>query len=120
MLAGVPVHRVGEFEAKRLGGPHEEREGKMQRPSGGLWHDADFIKLWAGETVSLLGSQVTLLAIPLLAAVTLEATPLQMGTLGTLQYIPWLLAGLPAGAWVDRLRRRPIMIAADLGRALLL
>ena len=92
----------------------------MQRPSGGLWHDADFIKLWAGETVSLLGSQVTLLAIPLLAAVTLEATPLQMGTLGTLQFIPWLLFGLFAGAWADRVRRRPVMIGADLGRAILL
>ena len=92
----------------------------MQGRLTGLWRQADFLKLWAGETISLLGSQVTLLAIPLLAAITLEATPIQMGTLGTLQYIPWLLVGLPAGAWVDRLRRRPIMIAADLGRALLL
>ena len=86
----------------------------------GLWRQADFLKLWAGETISLLGSQVTLLAVPLLAAIMLGATPIQMGTLGTLQYIPWLLVGLPAGACADRLRRRPIMIAADLGRALLL
>ena len=51
---------------------------------------------------------------------TLNATPLQMGKLGTVQYLPWLLVGLVAGAWVDRLRRRPVMIAADLGRTLLL
>jgi len=92
----------------------------MQGRLTGLWRQADFLKLWAGETISLLGSQVTLLAMPLLAAITLEATPIQMGILGTLQYIPWLLVGLPAGAWVDRMRRRPIMIAADVGRALLL
>jgi MFS family permease len=92
----------------------------MQRRPIGLWRQADFQKLWAGETISLLGSQVTLLAMPLLAAMALEATPIQMGALGTLQYIPWLLVGLPAGVWADRLRRRPIMIAADVGRALLL
>jgi MFS family permease len=85
-----------------------------------LWRQPDFLKLWAGETVSLLGSQVTLLAMPLTAAMTLQATPLQMGALGTIQYIPWLLVGLVAGVWVDRLRRRPVMIAADLGRMVLL
>jgi MFS family permease len=84
------------------------------------WRHPDFIKLWAGQTISLLGSQVTVLALPLTAAVTLSATPLQMGTLSTLQYIPWLLVGLLAGVWVDRLRRRRVMIAADLGRAALL
>ncbi len=92
----------------------------MQKHFSGLWRNPDFLKLWVGETISLLGSQVTLLAIPLVAAMTLEATPLQMGTLGTVQYIPWLLVGLFAGVWVDRLRRRPVMIAADLGRTVLL
>jgi MFS family permease len=84
------------------------------------WRHPDFRKLWAGQTISLLGSQVTVLAMPLTAAVTLAATPLQMGALSTLQYIPWLLIGLLAGAWVDRLRRRRVMIAADLGRVVLL
>jgi MFS family permease len=92
----------------------------MPKRFGGLWRHPDFLKLWVGETISLLGSQVTVLAMPLAAAMTLNATPLQMGTLGTLQYIPWLLVGLLAGVWVDRLRRRPVMIAADLGRTLLL
>jgi len=86
----------------------------------GLWKHHDFLKLWAGETVSLFGSQITLLALPLVAANTLRASPSEMGTLGFAQYIPWLLVGMFAGVWVDRLRRRPLMIAADLGRAVLL
>jgi len=86
----------------------------------GLWRSPDFLKLWVGETISLFGSQMTMLAIPLVATLTLNVTPIQMGWLGTLQFIPWLLVGLLAGAWVDRLRRRPIMIIADLGRAILL
>ena len=92
----------------------------MQKRFTGLWCHPDFLKLWAGETISLLGSQVTVLAMPLAAAMTLNATPLQMGILGTVQYIPWLLVGLLAGAWVDRLRRRPVMVTADLGRTVLL
>ncbi len=86
----------------------------------GLWRHPDFLKLWAGETVSLLGSQITLLAMPLVATITLGVGPFQMGILGTVQYIPWLLVGLPAGVWIDRMRRRPVMVAADLARALLL
>lgn len=85
-----------------------------------LWRHPDFMKLWFGETISILGSQITLLALPLVAAITLEATPIQMGALGTAQYIPWLLVGLFAGVWADRLRRRPIMILADIVRAILL
>ena len=86
----------------------------------GLWQSPDFLKLWVGETISLFGSQTTVLALPLVAALTLNASPIQMGWLGTLQFIPWLLFGLFAGAWADRVRRRPIMIVADLGRAILL
>jgi MFS family permease len=91
-----------------------------RRLFSGLWRHPDFLKLWAGETISLLGSQVTLLAMPLVAVLALNATPFQMGILGMVQYIPWLLVGLVAGAWVDRMRRRPVMVAADLGRAVLL
>ncbi len=92
----------------------------MQKHFNGLWRHPNFLKLWIGETVSLIGSQITFLAMPITAAMTLNATPLQMGILGTVQYIPWLLVGLLAGAWVDRLRRRPVMVAADLGRTVLL
>jgi MFS family permease len=85
-----------------------------------LTRNHNFLKLWFGETVSQFGSQVTLLALPLVAAVTLRATPRQMGFLGAIEFAPFLVLGLFAGVWADRLRRRPILIAADLGRTVLL
>lgn len=85
-----------------------------------LWRHRDFLKLWIGETVSVLGSQVTQLALPLAAAVMLHATPVQMGILGAADTAPFLLIALFAGAWVDRMHRRRVMIVADFGRALLL
>ena len=90
----------------------------MARPA--VWRQRNFARFWAGETVSLLGSQVTMLALPLTAALMLGATPSQMGVLGMLQTLPYLLIGLPAGAWVDRLPRRTVLIVTDLGRAGLL
>ena len=87
---------------------------------GELWWNADFLRLWLAQTISFLGTGITGLALPLTAALTLGATPVQMGLLGALQYLPQLLVGLFAGVWVDRLRRRPILIGADLGRAVLL
>ena len=85
-----------------------------------LWRNADFLKLWAGQSISLIGSEVTALALPLTAALTLNASPAQMGILGAVQYAPALLLGLFAGVWIDRVRRRPILLFADVGRALLL
>ncbi len=87
---------------------------------GGLFRQRDFRLLWGGETVSELGSQVSLIAIPLVAVSTLAATPFQMGVLTAASTAAFLVIGLPAGAWVDRLRRRRLMIAADLGRVLAL
>jgi len=78
------------------------------------------LKLAAGQGISAFGSQITLLALPLTAVVALGASPIEMGILGAAQLSPFLLLGLFVGAWVDRTRRRPIVIAADLGRALLL
>jgi predicted MFS family arabinose efflux permease len=78
------------------------------------------MKLWTGQTVSQFGSTVTREAIPLTALLALGATPVQMGFLAALSGAPVLLLGLVAGVWVDRLRRRPIMIWSDLGRAALL
>src|SRR6266542_4867758 len=92
---------------------------KTQR-SGSLWRHADFMKLWTGETISQLGTQVTLLALPLTAILILKASPFQVGLLGAAEFLPFILVGLPAGVWVDRLRRRPILIAGDLGRVLAL
>jgi MFS family permease len=86
----------------------------------GLWRHADFLRLWAGQTVSLFGSLIGRFALPLVAVLTLDASPAQVATLQIAEMAPGLLVGLLAGAWVDRLRRRPIMVWADLGRALLL
>ena len=87
---------------------------------GGLWRDREFLKFWAASGISDLGSQVTTLALPLIAALLLGATPWQMGLLSAAGAAPVLVVGLFAGVWVDRLRRRPVMIAADLARAALL
>ena len=86
----------------------------------GLWRHADFMKLWAGQTISEFGSVVSRDALPLVGVLTLSATPAQMGLLAALGSLPALLIGLPAGAWIDRTRRKPIMIAADLASAALL
>lgn len=85
-----------------------------------LWRHADFLKLWTGQTISLLGTEITALAVPLTAVLLFHATPADMGLLRMVQLVPFLLIGLFAGVWVDRLRRRPVLIAADLGRAALL
>ena len=92
----------------------------MTRHPSSLWRNADFLRLWAGQTVSLCGSQITMLALPVLAALVLGATPAQMSLLVAAATAPDLLIGLIAGVWVDRLPRRPLLIAADLGRAVLL
>ena len=80
----------------------------------------DFHKLWVANTVSRVGSQITFVALPLTAVVLLKAAPLQMGILTACGTLPYLLLGLPVGVWVDRLRRLPLLINADIGRALLL
>lgn len=96
----------------------------MRRPARprfeGLWRNHDFLRLWAAQTISVFGSLVTRTALPFAAILTLDASPFQVAVLGAMDIAPGLLSGLAAGVWVDRLRRRPIMIAADLGRALLL
>ena len=89
------------------------------RPAG-LWRHADFMKLWTGQTISEFGSLITRDGLPLTAVLTLGASPAQMGLLSALGSAPVVLVGLFAGVWADRLRRRPILIAADLGRALIL
>jgi MFS family permease len=86
----------------------------------GLWLHAEFRKLWAGQTVSLFGSLVTRTALPFAAILVLQATPFQMSLLSAADLVAAFLVGLFAGVWVDRLRRRSIMIVADLGRAVLL
>lgn len=85
-----------------------------------LWRDPEFLKFWVGQTASDFGDQITLLALPLTAVITLQAGPVEMGLLAAVTAAPTALFSLFAGVWVDRLPRRRILIAADLGRALLL
>jgi MFS family permease len=85
-----------------------------------LWEHADFLRLWTAQTISVFGDQFTALALPLIAVLTLGATPGQMGILTAFERAPFLLIGLFAGVWVDRLPRRPVLIAGDLGRAAVL
>jgi MFS family permease len=87
---------------------------------GGLWRHADFRRLWAAQSASLIGSEITALALPLMAVLTLDASPVQMGLLAAAGTAPFLLCSLLAGVWVDRRRRRPVLIAADIARAGLL
>jgi MFS family permease len=92
----------------------------MLRRFGGLWQNPNFLKLLFGQTISLIGSQVTFLALPLTAILSLKATPMQMGILGATQYAPFLLFGLFVGVWVDHWPQRTILIVSNLGRAVLL
>lgn len=91
-------------------------DAKVAEP-GALWRQLPFRRLWVGQAISLVGSQVSAFALPLTASLLLQASPLQMGVLGVMSAVPVLLTGLFAGPWVDRLQRRPLVIGADIGRA---
>src|SRR5919198_1174952 len=88
--------------------------------AGRLWSHRDFLLLWGGQSVSDIGSAVTTLVLPLIAVVYLDASGFEVGALSAVQWLPSLLIGLPAGVWVDRSRRRILMIGADPVRAALL
>jgi hypothetical protein len=90
------------------------------RSSAPLRRNADLVKVLIGETISDVGSQVGGLALPFAAALTLQATPGQMAALGVAEYVPPILVGLLAGAWIDRQRRRPLLTRVNLARAVLL
>ncbi|HEX3778808.1 MAG TPA: MFS transporter [Pseudonocardiaceae bacterium] len=79
----------------------------------GLFRLRDFRLLWFGETTSVLGTTISELALPLIAVVTLHASTFQVGVLTGVTWLPWLVVGLPAGAWVDRFHRRPLMLICD-------
>ncbi len=87
------------------------------RPPETLFRHPDFRKLWSAETVSQFGTQVSVLAIPLVAILIVNASAFEVALLGTIEFLPFILFTLPAGVWVDRLRRRPILIVGDLARA---
>jgi MFS family permease len=84
---------------------------------GGLWHHLDFRRLWIGETVSQFGTQVTFLALPLVAILVVHASTFEVGVLTAFDTLGFLVVGLPAGAWVDRMRFRSVLIVNDVLRA---
>ena len=102
------------------GNPMSTLQRTLRRSLGGLWRSPDFMKLWASLTVTAFGSQITNLALPLTAAVMLHATPWQMGVLVALETLPFALVSLHAGVLIDRVRKLPIIIAADIGRGVAL
>lgn len=93
---------------------------EAQPPSQSLWRHSDFLRLWSAQTISVFGDQFTALAIPLIAAILLHATPVQMGILTAVEQSPLFFLSLFAGVWVDRLPRRTILITCDLGRGVVL
>ena len=86
----------------------------------GLWRNSDFVHLWGAATVSTYGTLVTRTALPFAAILLLDASAADISLLVITELLPGFLLGLVAGAWVDRVHRRPIMIATDLARGLLL
>src|SRR6266581_1406648 len=94
--------------------------GRLGGLRTGLWRHPDFVKLWAGETISVFGSLIGRTALHFTAILVLDARPFEVAALLALGIVPELIFAPFVGVWVDRLRRRPMMIAADLGRATLL
>jgi MFS family permease len=93
-------------------------QGAIAAPRrGGLWHHLDFRRLWIGETVSQFGTMVSQLALPLVAILVVHASTFQVGLLATFEMLAFLVIGLPAGAWVDRMRYRWVLVVNDLLRA---
>jgi hypothetical protein len=97
----------------------EAAPGDGRRRFGGLLRQRNFRLFWIGETVNQLGSAMALIGVPLLAVLFLHATTFEVGALAAAAYLPSLVIGLPAGAWVDRRPPRPVMIACDAASAAL-
>jgi len=86
----------------------------------GVLRDRDFLKLWGGETVSLIGTQITEFTLPLVALLTLGATAFEVGLLNAARYAPVVIVSLFVGVWLDRVRRRPVLINSNITRAILI
>lgn len=101
-----------------LSDPHLPPPGEL--PTRSLWRNGAFQRVWAAATISIFGSLITRIALPFVAIITLHADAVGVALVRSMDLIAGLALGLVAGAWVDRLRRRPVLIGADLGRAVLL
>src|SRR4029078_1943187 len=88
--------------------------------AGAIWRNPVFVRVFSAATVSIFGSLVTRAALPFAAILVLGAGPGEGAGIPALEIVGGVAIGLVAGAWVDRLRRRPVMIVADLGRAVCL
>lgn len=98
--------------------PQVERRAGSR--AGSLWRDGNFLTMWSGQAFSQFGAQITELAVPVLAVLLLDASEFEVGVLTAANVAAFLLIGLPAGAWIDRVRKRHVMIAADAVRAVAL
>ena len=119
----APIEPLTSEVAQKV--PAALEEAQPQRGGTGgrrrsLWRHPDYMKIWSAATVSLMGSAITQIALPYIAAVILTATPFEVALLAMVDMLPFLLFTLPAGAWLDRVRRRPVLIMGDLGRAVAL
>lgn len=107
-------------------GPPSTAAGETDLPQppprrwAGLFHHHDFRQLWIGDTISQFGTQLSILALPVLAVEVLGAGEFEMGLLGTCEFLAFLVIGLPAGAWVDRWRKKQVLVVGDVFRALAL
>ena len=90
---------------------------RLALPPGDLLHDATYRRLWTSILISSFGGQVTMLALPLTAAVLLHASPTQMGLLTMMETLPFVLFSLPAGVWLDRIRKLPVYILGETSLA---
>ena len=120
ILAGARAEASGTSSAARADAAADADQPDPLPPrsqGASLWRDANFLTLWSGQALSQFGAQIAELAIPVLAVLLLDATEFQVGVLNAANVAAFLLVGLPAGAWIDRMRKRHVMIAADVVRA---
>ncbi len=94
--------------------------GARRAGRGGLLHHRDFRLLWVGQSISDVGTSISSVVLPLVAVLYLHASAFEVGLLSALEWLPWLVIGLPAGAWVDRSRKRPLLIRCDVVRLVLI
>ncbi|WP_137846435.1 MFS transporter [Microbacterium sp. 2FI] len=123
--ASIPTSRAGvdeAVEADQDAARNVERSAEPATPSpkGSLWRDRNFLTMWSGQALSQFGAQITELALPVLAVLVLQATEFEVGILTAAGVAAFLVVGLPAGAWIDRMRKRHVMIWADAVRAVAL
>jgi MFS family permease len=86
----------------------------LRLPEGDLWRDPSYLRLWSSILTASFGNQVMMLALPLTAAVLLDASPTQMGLLTAIELLPFLLLSLPSGVWLDRVRKLPVYVVGEL------